>query len=145
MTPAEPGTNPSQNSHPELHANPRGVTHWLYDAWQDVRVALRMLRKAPGFAAIAVITLALGIGASTALFSVVNGVLIQPLAYRDPAQIVAIYERSPGFDHAAMSYPNFQDWQRDAKAFSSIAMYRNEDYNFTGNGIGERLAGYMVS
>jgi predicted permease len=104
-----------------------------------------MLRKSPGFTAIAVLTLALGIGANTALFSVVNGVLLNPLAYPHAGQLVAIYEKSVGFDQAPIAYLNFLDWQRDSQTFSSMAMYRNQDYNFVGTGEGERLSGYMIS
>ncbi|MHB8503948.1 MAG: ABC transporter permease [Candidatus Acidiferrales bacterium] len=113
--------------------------------WQDLRYGVRMLGKAPGFAAIAIVTLALGIGANTALFSVVNGVLLSPLAYPQAGQLVAIYGRTPGFDHAPINYPNFQDWQRGTKTFSSMAIYRNQDYNYIGTGEAERLSGYMIS
>jgi len=114
--------------------------------WQDVRYALRMLRKSPAFTAIAVLTLALGIGANTALFSVVNGVLLNPLAYPQPGQLVAIYCKTPGFEHAPINYPNFLDWQRATKTFSSMAIYRNEDYNLFGTGeVAERVSGYMIS
>lgn len=112
---------------------------------QDIRHGLRTLWKAPEFAAIAVTTLALGIGANTALFSVVDGVLLSPLAYPKPGQIVAIYGKSPGSNKAPVSYLNFLDWQRDTSTFSSMAIYRNQDYNYIGNGEGERLSGYMIS
>ena len=117
----------------------------MHTLLEDLRYAMRMLLKAPLFAATAVGTLALGIGANTALFSVVNGVLLNPLAYPHPGQLVAIYGKTPGFDHAPINYPNFLDWQRAAQTFSSMAMYRNQDYNFTGAGEAERLTGYMVS
>jgi putative ABC transport system permease protein len=112
---------------------------------QDMRYAARMLRKSPGFAAIAILTLALGIGANTALFSVVNGVLLNPLAYPHPNQLTAIYGTTPGVYRGPITYLNFLDWQRDARTFSSMAMYRNQDYNFIGKGWAERLSGYMVS
>ena len=112
---------------------------------QDLRFAFRMLRQAPMFAAIAILTLALGIGANTALFSVVNGVLLNPLAYPKAGQLVAIYGKTPGIEHAPINYPNFLDWQRDTQTFSSMAMYRNQDYTFVGTGEGERLRGYMIS
>ena len=111
----------------------------------DIRYAFRMLLRSPGFTAIAILTLALGIGANTALFSVVNGVLLNPLAYPHSDQLVAIYEKIAGLDSAPIEYMNFLDWQRDSRTFASMAAYRNEDYNFIGNGEGERLSGYMVS
>jgi predicted permease len=113
---------------------------------QDLRYALRMLLKSPIFAAIAILTLALGIGANTVLFSVVNGVLLNPLAYPQPGQLVALYGKTPGFDHAPVNYPNFLDWQRQTQTFSSLAMYRNQDYNLFGTGeAAERVSGYMIS
>src|SRR5215467_16251306 len=114
----------------------------------DLRYGLRMLVQSPGFTAIATLTLALGIGANTALFSVVNGVLLNPLAYPHSGQLVAIYEKYDkmgGLESAPIEYLNFLDWQRDSKSFASMAAYRNEDYNFIGNGEGERLSGYMIS
>jgi predicted permease len=113
--------------------------------WQDLRYGIRLLAKSPGFTAVAVLTLALGIGANTALFSVVNGVLLNPLAYQQPSQLVVLYGKTPGFDKAPIAYLNFLDWQRDAHSFSAMAIYRNEDYNFTGTGEAERLSGYMIS
>src|SRR6202167_4671492 len=112
---------------------------------QDVRYAIRMLLKSSGFAAIAVLTLALGIGANTALFSVVNGVLLNPLPYPHSEQLVAVYGKAPGFDQGPVSYLNFLDWQRDTQTLSSLAAYRNQDYNFTGRSEAERLSGYMIS
>jgi predicted permease len=112
---------------------------------QDLRYGLRMLAKLPGFTAIGILTLALGIGANTALFSVVNGVLLNPLAYLHSGQLVAVYGKTPGFDQAPINYLNFLDWQRDTQTFSSMAIYRNQDYNFIGMGEAERLSGYMIS
>src|ERR1700691_3727347 len=112
---------------------------------QDLRYGWRMLAASPGFTAIAILTLALGIGANTALFSVVNGVLLNPLAYPHSDLLVAVYGTTPGFDHASIAYPNFLDWQRQTQTFSSMALYRNQDYNFIGTGEAERLSGYMIS
>jgi predicted permease len=113
---------------------------------QDLRYGLRLLMKTPGFTAIAILTLALGIGANTALFSVVNGVLLNPLAYPRSGQLVAVYGKSPGFDRAPITYLNFLDCQRNTETFQSLAMYRNQDYSFIGTGeAGERLTGYQIS
>ncbi len=102
--------------------------------WQDLRYAIRMFMKSPGFAAIAILTLALGIGANTALFSVVNGVLLNPLPYADPDRLVAIYAKTADSGHSSISYPNFLDWVREQQSFLAIAAYREEDYNLTGRG-----------
>ena len=112
---------------------------------QDLRYGIRMLRKSPGFAAVAVITLALGIGANTAIFSVVNGVLLNPLPYAQPDQLVALYKRTTQFAEASIPYPNFLDWQRENRSFSALAAYRHDDFSLTGIGEPERLKGEMVS
>lgn len=112
---------------------------------QDVRYALRMFAKSPGFTAIVVCTLAFGIGANTALFSVVNGVLLNPLPYPRASELVALYEKNAGMTNAPISYLNFLDWERSNKTFSSMAIYRHEDYNLTGSGRAERVNGLMVS
>jgi predicted permease len=112
---------------------------------QDLRYGLRMLRKSPGFAIISVITLALGIGANTAIFTVVNGVLLNPLPYPQPEQLAALYQRTPNFAEASIPYLNFLDWRRENRSFSDLAAYRHEDFNLTGMGEPERLQGEMVS
>jgi predicted permease len=112
---------------------------------QDLRYAIRMLLKSPGFAVVAVLTVALGIGSNTALFSVVSGVLLNPLPYPHSEQLMAVYGDAPGFNRAPVAYLNFLDWQRDNRTFSSLAMYRNQDYNFSDKNEAERLTGYMIS
>jgi len=113
--------------------------------WQDVRYGLRVLLKNPGFTAIAVLTLALGIGANTALFSVVNGVLLNPLPYPEPERLMAVYSNSDSSGMGSISYPNFEDWRRDNHSFSALGAFRTEEYNLTGAGEPERLHGHMVS
>jgi predicted permease len=113
--------------------------------WQDMRYGLRMLRKNPGFTAIAVLTLGLGIGANTALFSVVNGVLLNPLPYPNPDQLVAVYTKNMDFEQSSITYPNFLDWQKDSHSFSALGAIRSEEYNLTGVGEPERLHGHMIS
>lgn len=112
---------------------------------QDIRYAFRVLAKSPGFAAIAVLTLALGIGANTALFSVVNGVLLNPLPYPHPDQLVALYSRTSTFAESSISYPNFLDWQRNNHSFAALAAYRGDSYTLAGVGETERLRGEMVT
>jgi len=121
------------------------MPNWLRDFPEDLRYAARLLRKSPGFVATAVFTLALGIGANTTLFSVVNGVLLNPLPYPHSERLMAIYAKTPGFDQGPVVYLNFLDWQRDAQTFSSMAIYRNQNYNVTGSAEAERWAGYMIS
>ncbi len=111
----------------------------------NVRYALRSLAHNPGFASIAVLALALGIGANTAIFSVVNGVLLQPLPYQDPARLVQLSEQSPDFNTMSVAYPNFKDWRDQNRCFSSMAAIRWEDYDVTGGGRPEHLSGRMVS
>jgi predicted permease len=118
---------------------------WWDHIWQDVRYGARMLRKSPGFAVIAILTLAIGIGANTALFSVVNGVLFNPLPYAQPDRLVALFARSNQFNKFSISYPNFQDWSRQNHSFSSLAAFRGETFTLTGIGEPERLDANMVS
>src|SRR5258708_15782964 len=101
---------------------------------QDVRFGLRVLAKNPGFTAIAILTLALGIGANTALFSVVNGVLLNPLPFPNPDELVAVYTKSPTFQESSISYPNFLDWQKDNHSFAAFSAFRSADYNKVGGG-----------
>jgi predicted permease len=112
---------------------------------QDLRYSIRTLAKSPGFTAIAILTLALGIGANTALFSVVNGVLLSPLPYPQPDRIAALYSRTPNFTHSSISYPNFLDWQRQNNSFTQLAAWRGDSFNMTGAGEPERLRGEMIS
>ena len=112
---------------------------------QDVRYGLRMLAKSPGFTAVALLALALGIGANTAIFSVVNGVLLRPLPYPEPGRLMKIYEKSPDFSQSSVSYPDFLDWQREVRSFTGMAAYRGNDFNFTGSGQPEHLRGSLVS
>jgi predicted permease len=113
---------------------------------QDIRFATRMLVKSPVFTVVVVLTLALGIGANTALFSIVNGVILNPLPYPQPEQLVMLYDK-PASSHEEIwvSYPNFQDYQRDNHTFASMAADSYYDFNLTGAGEPERLRGDMIS
>jgi len=91
--------------------------------WQDLRYGARMLLRKPGFTLIAIITLALGIGANTAIFSVVNAVLLRPLPYEESERLVVLYETNPqqGRDEMSVSYPNFADWRAQSQSFEQLA------------------------
>src|SRR5690349_5770528 len=117
----------------------------MHNFLHDVRYAVRMLRNSPGFAVIAILTLALGIGANTALFSVVNGVLLNPLPYPEPNRVMAVYFKTSQFQQASIPYMNFLDWQKDNHTFASLGIFRSDDFNLTDVGEAERLHGHMVS
>jgi len=112
---------------------------------QDLRFALRMLAKSPAFTAIAVLTLALAIGANTAIFSVVNGVLLNPLPYPQPDQLVTIHESKPNFNTGSISYPNFLDWQKQNQSLSSMAVSRSFSFSLTGLGPAEQAQAQLVT
>jgi putative ABC transport system permease protein len=112
---------------------------------QDIRYGLRQLRRNPGFTAVAVLTLALGIGANTAIFSVVNGVLLNPLPYSQPERLVALFSRRPQFTYGSISYPNYLDWVRENHSFSAMAAFRPDSLNLTGMGEPERVPVEMIS
>jgi len=118
---------------------------WLGTFWQDLRYGFRTLAKSRGFTLVAMLTLALGIGANTALFSVINGVLLSPLRYADPDRLVALYGRTPQGPHWSITYPNFLDWVRGNRSFSGLAAFRGEDFNLTSLGEPERVPGDMIS
>jgi len=117
----------------------------LASVWQDVRYGFRTLRMNPGFTALAVLALALGIGANTAIFSVVNGVLLRPLAYPDPDRLVMVFETNADFNQGSVAYPNYLDWRRESRSFSDMGATRSDDFNFTGSGEPEHLAGEYAS
>jgi putative ABC transport system permease protein len=115
--------------------------------WQDLRFGARMLLKNPGFTLIAIITLALGIGANTAIFSVVNSVLLRPLPYEAPDRLVYVWDSNPtaGFPRFASSPPNFADWRQQQQSFEYLAAFLGWSFNLTGRGEPERLQGARVS
>jgi putative ABC transport system permease protein len=100
--------------------------------WQDLRYALRMLAKQPAFTATAILTLALGIGANTAIFSVINAVLLRPLPYPQPDRLILIRERTNIFDSGSVSLPNYLDWRVSQRGFTDLALFRRDDANLSG-------------
>jgi predicted permease len=125
----------------------RDVWGWgsLERLMQDLRFGLRMMAKSPGFAAVAILTLALGIGANTALFSIVNGVLLNPLPYPEPEQLVTLAESKPNFDSGSISFPNFRDWRKDNRTFSKMGIARGYSFNLTGTGDAEQVRAEFIS
>jgi hypothetical protein len=117
---------------------------WLDEFLQDLRFAIRTLRKSPGFTIVAILTLALGIGANTSLFSVVNTVLLNPVPYPHPEQLVMLHESKPNFRAGSISYPNFRDWQHDNHSFSSMAVTRGTSFTLTGLGEAEELRAQFI-
>ena len=114
---------------------------------QDLRFGLRMLLKHKGFTAVAVLTLALGIGANTAIFSVVNAVLLRPLPYPEAARLVRLWESNParGWPEFSASAPNFTDWRKQQTVCEQLAAYEFATFNFTGSGSPERVAALSVT
>src|SRR5262245_45819366 len=100
--------------------------------WQDLRYGARILLKNPGFTLIAVITLALGIGANTAIFSVVHALLLRPLPYHEPDRLVLLTNKTTRVRRSGISYLNYSDWRDRAQSFEGMAAARGESYNLTG-------------
>ena len=122
-----------------------GAAHLLETLILDLRYGLRMLARNPGFTAVAVVTLALGIGANTAMFSVVNGVLLNPLPYWQPDRLVALYRRDAHYGRETIPYLSFLDWADKNQSFSALAAFEWCAFNVTGSGEPERVQGRMVS
>ena len=114
---------------------------------KDIRYGIRGLLKRPGFTAIALITLALGIGANTAIFSVVNAVLLRPLPFRDPDQLVIVWEDATfaGFPRNTPAPANYVDWKTQSQSFADMAASAESSFNLTGDGEPERVAAYSVT
>jgi predicted permease len=112
---------------------------------QDLRYALRQFCKNPGFSAVAVVTLALGIGANTAVFSLVQGVVLAPLHFFEPDRLVMVWENNPRFPRVWNSYPNFQDWQRGARSFEQMAAFREQQADLTSPGAPSHVNASQIS
>jgi predicted permease len=112
---------------------------------QDIRYGVRMPAKSPGFTTVAVLTLALGIGANTAIFSIVQGVVLAPLPYFKPDRLVMVWENNPRFPRVWNSYPNFQDWQRSAHSFQQMAAFREQGVDLTFPGAASHLEANQIS
>ena len=120
-------------------------THFLEALIQDLRFGLRTLRKSPGFTAVALLTLALGIGANTAIFSFVDAVLLKPLPYPHPERIVSMWEKAPEFDYNPISTLNFLDWERQNRCFQFLSAIARDTVTLTGSDSPEELNVHRVS
>ena len=112
---------------------------------QDLRYAVRTLVERPGFAVVAALTIALGVGGTTAMFGVVDAVLLRPLPYAEPDRLVMVWTRSPGGPQAAASWPEFVDWREQNHSFADMAAWRGQSVNLTGGAEPERVIGAFVS
>jgi putative ABC transport system permease protein len=113
--------------------------------WQDLRYGARMFLKNPGITFVVILALALGIGANTAIFSVVNAVLLRPLPFEEADRLVFLNETSKAMDEISVSYPNFTDWKSQNKVFEKIGVYNRGSYNLTGAGEAERIITAQMS
>jgi putative ABC transport system permease protein len=113
--------------------------------WHDVRFSARMMRKSPGFTTVVVITLALGIGANTAIFSVINSVLLRPLPYRESSRLIVLNETTPKVGDVSVSYQNFLDWRTASHTFSQMVAVASVDFNLAGVTQPENISGDAVS
>jgi putative ABC transport system permease protein len=115
----------------ERSRDARGA-RWIEDLWQDLRYSARLLLKNPGFTFVAVITLTLGIGANTAIFSLVEALLLRPLPYAEPDRLVLLSEKGSAGERNNIPYPNFSDWRERAQSFEGMASIRKQTLNLTG-------------
>src|SRR5262245_10945357 len=132
----------------ERSRDARGM-RWLEDLWQDLRYGVRMLLKNPGFTLIAVMTLTLGIGANTAIFSVVNATLLRPLPYKNPDRILMIWGTNPGGfgwrGKSGFSAPNFLDYQQQNQVFERMATFNSDRFTLSGADNPETIRGGLVT
>jgi putative ABC transport system permease protein len=112
---------------------------------QDLRYAVRTLAERPGFAVVSALTIALGVGGTTAMFGVVDAVLLRPLPYAEPDRLVMLWTRTPGGPPAAASWPEFVDWREQNHSFADMAVWRGQSVNLTGGAEPERVIGAFVS
>jgi putative ABC transport system permease protein len=141
-----------KSSSPFIHHSSFCIHHFrepevlfMGNLWQDLRYGVRMLWKSPGFALVTILALALGIGANSAIFSVVNGVLLRPLPFKTADRLVFLSEWSQQVPNMSVSYPNYEDWRDESTVFEQLAAFRSAGYTLTGAGEPERLDAREVS
>jgi len=131
----------------QIEERSREVWQWptSESVWADMKFAARQLLKSPGFSTTAILTLALGIGANTAIFSMVRGVILAPLPFRQPERLVMVWESRPNLKQIEVAYPDFQDWQQNAQFFERMAALTWSGYNLSSPGVPEHVDGMNVS
>jgi len=112
---------------------------------KDIRFGVRMLMKSPMVTVVALVALTLGIGANTAIFSVVNGVLLRTFPYQDAERIVLVWEKSPRRDQNVINLGNFSDWKEQNQVFTDMAVFFDRSFNLTGDGEPEEVTGQFVT
>src|ERR1700722_3062707 len=110
-----------------------------------LRYTIRLLLKSPGFTITTVLIMGLAIGANTAIFSLVDSVLLESLPYPDPGRLVALSETSPLYPQISLDYPDYLDWRATQHSFADIALFRRTSFNLTGNGDPERVSGAFAT
>src|SRR5438094_8927594 len=112
---------------------------------QDIRYGLRSLLRSPGFTAIAILTVALGVGANTAMFSVASSILLRKLPFQDPSRIMVVWEKQPNGGINILSSPSFLEWKQQGDLFSQMAAYTNSSFNVNDSAGSERISGGRAS
>ncbi|MCJ7628690.1 MAG: permease prefix domain 1-containing protein, partial [Longimicrobiales bacterium] len=115
--------------------------HHLHGLMQDIRLSLRLLRKRPGFASVVILTLALGIGANSAIFSVLRAVVLQPLPYPEPDRLFTVWTPQIGYDFNPLSAPDWVDYREESQAFEAWGVYQPQSVNLSGEGEPEHVEG----
>jgi predicted permease len=141
------GISGSRWEHGDPDNQKRGVGDMIWDVWGDIRFGVRALVRRPVFAATVVLTLAVGIGANTSVFTVVNGILFTPLPYENPEELVHIWAANPplGWDHTDVSPANQWDYRARSRSLEDLAVYYSDDMNLTGDGPPELVSGLRVT
>src|SRR5215471_10843885 len=149
MTPEEAGSEAQKRFGPAGRIKEDGYDvrggRWLETIWRDTRYAIRLLIKRPGFTVVAILTLGLGIGANTAIFSVINALLLRPLPIERPGELVTLNTTFEGHSFTTFSYPNYKDYRDRNQAFAGLIAYQFAPLSMSHEGINERLWGYLVS
>src|SRR5215471_14800053 len=149
MTPEEAGSEARKRFGPVARIKEDGYDvrggRWLETMWRDTRYAFRILIKRPGFTVVAILTLGLGIGANTAMFSIINAMMLRPLPIERPGELFSLNNSIEGHTFATFSYPNYKDFRDRNEVFNGLIAYQFAPLSMSHDGVNERLWGYVVS